>query len=214
MNNDYELILMDCDMPVMNGFEAAARIRNNEAFSHSRIPIIALTSYDREGDREKCIAAGMDDYITKGASRKELKETIERSIVSAREKSQGMGGEDLEEDLPPLDLDSLLKLYGKEEVEEISKLFLSNMGTYIECMQLAIDEKDAESVVHFSNAVKGPCAALGIKLMTRLTTDIITFAEEGDWTQVRVKYMRLKAVFVQTREKLKKICPDDSLMAT
>ncbi|MGD9683300.1 MAG: response regulator [Candidatus Obscuribacterales bacterium] len=213
-SNDYELILMDCDMPVMNGFEAAARIRNNEAFSHSRIPIIALTSYDREGDREKCIAAGMDDYITKGASRKELKETIERSIVSAREKSQGMGGDDLEEDLPPLDLDSLLKLYGKEEVEEISKLFLSNMGTYIECMQLAIDEKDAESVVHFSNAVKGPCAALGIKLMTRLTTDIITFAEEGDWTQVRVKYMRLKAVFVQTREKLKKICPDDSLMAT
>lgn len=216
-NKEYELILMDCDMPVMNGFEAAARIRSNESYSHRRIPIIALTSYDREGDRERCIAAGMDDYITKGASRKELKEAIKRSVVSAREKGQAQSGEfnldDIQADIAPLDIKAMLKLYGKEEVEEISRLFLSNMGTYIECMQLAIDEKDADSVVHFANAVKGPCAALGMKLMTRLTTDIISYSEAKDWTQVRVKYMRLKAVFVQTREELKKVCPDDSLLA-
>lgn len=216
-NKEYELILMDCDMPVMNGFEAAARIRSNESYSHRRVPIIALTSYDREGDRERCIAAGMDDYITKGASRKELKEAIKRSVVSAREKGQAQSGEfnldDIQADIAPLDIKAMLKLYGKEEVEEISRLFLSNMGTYIECMQLAIDEKDADSVVHFANAVKGPCAALGMKLMTRLTTDIISYSEAKDWTQVRVKYMRLKAVFVQTREELKKVCPDDSLLA-
>lgn len=216
-DKEYELILMDCDMPVMNGFEAAARIRSNESYSHRRIPIIALTSYDREGDRERCIAAGMDDYITKGASRKELKEAIKRSVVSAREKGQSQSSEfnldDIQADIAPLDIKAMLKLYGKEEVEEISRLFLSNMGTYIECMQLAIDEKDADSVVHFANAVKGPCAALGMKLMTRLTTDIIQYSEAKDWTQVRVKYMRLKAVFVQTREELKKVCPDDSLLA-
>lgn len=212
---EYGLILMDCDMPVMNGFEAATRIRSNEAYSHRRIPIIALTSYDRDGDKEKCIAAGMDDYITKGASQKELKETIERSIVSARQKSRGgleAEDEEVQADIQPLDITSMLKLYGKEEVEEISKLFLSNMGTYIECMQLAIDKKDADSVAHFANAVKGPCAALGMRLMTRLTTDIMAYAESEDWTQVRVKYMRLKAVFVQTREELKKVCPDDSLL--
>lgn len=209
----YELILMDCDMPVMSGFEAASRIRSNEAYSHRRIPIIALTSYDREGDREKCIAAGMDDYITKGASQKELKETIERSIVSARSKSDSDDELD-SEDMAPLDIAAMLKLYGQEEVEEISRLFLSNMGTYIECMQLAIDNKDSDSVAHFANAVKGPCAALGMRLMTRLTSDIMAYAESQDWTQVRVKYMRLKAVFVQTREELKKVCPDDSLLAT
>jgi CheY-like chemotaxis protein/HPt (histidine-containing phosphotransfer) domain-containing protein len=212
----YELILMDCDMPVMSGFEAASRIRSNEAYSHRRIPIIALTSYDREGDKEKCIASGMDDYITKGASQKELKDTIERSIVSARMKGEvGESSEEGDEaDLAPLDINSMLKLYGREEVEEISRLFLSNMGTYIECMQLAIDNKDADSVAHFANAVKGPCAALGMRLMTRLTSDIMAYAESQDWTQVRVKYMRLKAVFVQTREELKKVCPDDSLLAT
>jgi len=211
----YELILMDCDMPVMSGFEAASRIRSNEAYSHRRIPIIALTSYDREGDKEKCIAAGMDDYITKGASQKELKDTIERSMVSARMKGETETADDLDEaDMAPLDITAMLKLYGREEVEEISRLFLSNMGTYIECMQLAIDNKDGDSVAHFANAVKGPCAALGMRLMTRLTSDIMAYAESQDWTQVRVKYMRLKAVFVQTREELKKVCPDDSLLAT
>lgn len=211
----YELILMDCDMPVMSGFEAASRIRSNEAYSHRRIPIIALTSYDREGDKEKCIASGMDDYITKGASQKELKDTIERSIVSARMKDgEASTSDESEEAEAPLDITAMLKLYGREEVEEISRLFLSNMGTYIECMQLAIDNKDADSVAHFANAVKGPCAALGMRLMTRLTSDIIAYAESQDWTQVRVKYMRLKAVFVQTREELKKVCPDDSLLAT
>ncbi|MCB9470166.1 MAG: response regulator [Candidatus Obscuribacterales bacterium] len=213
----YQVILMDCDMPVMNGFEAASKIRTAEAYSHRRVPIIALTSYDREGDRERCIAAGMDDYITKGSSRKELKEAIERSIVSAQEKSRGNietpDDEDLHSDVEPLDINSMLKLYGQEEVEEISRLFLSNMAAYIECMQLAIDEKDADSVIHFANAVKGPCAALGMKLMTRLTTDIIELAEKEDWTQVRVKYMRLKAIFVQTQEELKKVCPDDSLIS-
>lgn len=211
----YELILMDCDMPVMSGFEAASRIRSNEAYSHRRIPIIALTSYDREGDKEKCIASGMDDYITKGASQKELKDTIERSIVSARMKGdEASTSDESEEAEAPLDITAMLKLYGREEVEEISRLFLSNMGTYIECMQLAIDNKDADSVAHFANAVKGPCAALGMRLMTRLTSDIIAYAESQDWTQVRVKYMRLKAVFVQTREEFKKVCPDDSLLAT
>ncbi|MBI1270674.1 response regulator [bacterium] len=213
----YQVILMDCDMPVMNGFEAASKIRTAEAYSHRRVPIIALTSYDREGDRERCIAAGMDDYITKGSSRKELKEAIERSIVSAQEKSRGNveipEDEDLHSDLEPLDINSMLKLYGQEEVEEISRLFLSNMAAYIECMQLAIDEKDSDSVIHFANAVKGPCAALGMKLMTRLTSDIIELAEKEDWTQVRVKYMRLKAIFVQTQEELKKVCPDDSLIS-
>ncbi|HMP50214.1 MAG TPA: response regulator, partial [Candidatus Melainabacteria bacterium] len=178
----YQVILMDCDMPVMNGFEAASKIRTAEAYSHRRVPIIALTSYDREGDRERCIAAGMDDYITKGSSRKELKEAIERSIVSAQEKSRGNvelpEDEDLHSDVEPLDINSMLKLYGQEEVEEISRLFLSNMAAYIECMQLAIDEKDSDSVIHFANAVKGPCAALGMKLMTRLTSDIIELAEK------------------------------------
>jgi CheY-like chemotaxis protein len=76
----YDLILMDCHMPEMDGFQATAAIRQSEYTdsSSARIPIIALTADALEGDREKCLAAGMDDYLSKPYSQKQLQQAIER----------------------------------------------------------------------------------------------------------------------------------------
>ncbi len=78
---DYSAVLMDCEMPGMNGFETARRIRKLGAHA-ARTPIIAVTAYAMEGDRERCLAAGMDDYLTKPVLFAELRETLLRWTVS------------------------------------------------------------------------------------------------------------------------------------
>ena len=74
----FDLVLMDCKMPLMDGYEAARRIRLQEGDRRARLPIIALTAHAMEGDQERCRAAGMDDYLTKPLSRRALRAMLER----------------------------------------------------------------------------------------------------------------------------------------
>ncbi len=73
-----DLVLMDCRMPGMDGFEATAAIRELEAASGRRIPIVAVTANALEGDRERCLQAGMDDYVAKPIGMADLRAVLER----------------------------------------------------------------------------------------------------------------------------------------
>lgn len=75
---EIDLILMDCQMPKMDGFEATAAIRQEEQIARRHIPIIAMTANAMQGDREKCLSSGMDDYISKPINSKQLKKLLER----------------------------------------------------------------------------------------------------------------------------------------
>ena len=87
--HEYQLILMDCQMPEVDGYEATARIRIEEN-GHPRIPIIALTAHASAADHERCLQAGMDDYIAKPVSLKSLSETLGRWLpLDAAETSAG-----------------------------------------------------------------------------------------------------------------------------
>ena len=79
----YDLILMDCNMPVMDGYEACSFIRTSETrLGLHPTPIIALTAYAMPGDREKCLACGMTDYLTKPMTKQALRKVVTRCALS------------------------------------------------------------------------------------------------------------------------------------
>jgi two-component system sensor histidine kinase/response regulator len=81
----FDLVLMDVQMPEMNGYEATQRIRAREKTGAARTPVIALTANAMKGDRELCLAAGMDDYLSKPIRKDDLEAVIARWTMVARE---------------------------------------------------------------------------------------------------------------------------------
>lgn len=78
LEEDYALILMDVQMPGMDGFEATLSIRERERASGAHLPIVAMTAHAMKGDRERCLAAGMDDYVTKPFDAASLRRVLDR----------------------------------------------------------------------------------------------------------------------------------------
>jgi CheY-like chemotaxis protein len=79
-NNEYDIVFMDCDMPVMDGFDATRRIREVEGAKEPKTPIVAMTAYARQGDKENCIAAGMDAHVPKPITVDILKELADKFL--------------------------------------------------------------------------------------------------------------------------------------
>ncbi len=87
---DYDLVFMDCQMPILDGYEATGEIRKREQNTQQHLPIVAMTANAMKGDREKCIEAGMDDYLSKPISMEDCREMLERWTTSG---STALAGE-------------------------------------------------------------------------------------------------------------------------
>ncbi|PON11778.1 hypothetical protein C2W62_43050 [Candidatus Entotheonella serta] len=81
----YMLIFMDCHMPEMDGYEATSAIRQREAQARGHIPIVAMTANAMQGDRERCLEAGMDDYISKPVKSKDLLAILQKWVPALRD---------------------------------------------------------------------------------------------------------------------------------
>jgi PAS domain S-box-containing protein len=160
----YDLVLMDCQMPEMDGYEATAEIRLREGAS-MHIPIVAMTANALQGDREKCIAAGMDDYVSKPVRSEELRQVLDALFAKLQNKKDGQVVD--AEATPPVDLNRLYQALGSEpeEFNEILDLFLEHMPLSLEKLRLAIEAGDVGEVHMIAHNGGGTSANCGMTAM-------------------------------------------------
>ena len=160
----YDLVLMDCQMPEMDGYEATAEIRRREGASR-HTPIVAMTANALQGDRGKCIAAGMDDYISKPVKPEELQRVLE-SLFSKLKNDTASQVVDAAATLP-VDLNRLHQALGREpeEFREILDLYLEHMPISLEKLRLAVEAGDAGEIHQIAHNSGGTSANCGMTAM-------------------------------------------------
>ncbi len=172
----YDLILMDCQMPEMDGFEATRRIRSGDAgHDHRHIPIIAMTARAMQGDREKCLDAGMDDYLSKPIDLAALAKAIDRRL-SPRSDGAGDGKAKTGKPTNSIIFDRAAlsdRLMGSEEViREVLSVFLDDIPRRIEALRSLVSEGDAAGAGEQAHAIKGAAASVGGEALREIAFEI------------------------------------------
>ncbi|OQY44402.1 MAG: hypothetical protein B6240_10585 [Desulfobacteraceae bacterium 4572_87] len=168
-NSSYDMVFMDIQMPKMDGYEATAAIRKM-APEYSELPVIAMTAHAMKGDREKCIAAGMDDYISKPVKPKGLMEMVQR--WAGKKVIRPFIGVDHYPSDPDLPVNPrrLRDLTGgdKDFEREIIDLFLKDTSRHLDQLETAVKEADAPSVEASAHAIRGAAANMGAEKFRKL----------------------------------------------
>jgi PAS domain S-box-containing protein len=206
----YDLVLMDCQMPVMSGYEATEIIRKNENDTNEHLTIIAMTANAMEGDREKCIAAGMDDYLPKPVKLDVLKEILEKWL-DLNEK----GKEREESDMNDQSINRNQKVILDENVLADLKDIMED--EFIEVLQLFLDEsvslmadvhagfsEETDKLVRAIHTLKSSSRNVGAMHLGEMSEKIEALAKTGDIDSAKLLLDELQQIFIDTHALIKK----------
>ncbi len=192
----FDLILMDIQMPEMDGYEACKNIRAfEEQFSDNtpgfkRIPIIAMTAHAVSGVKERCVQAGMDDYISKPLKRDELIAKIDKwTRVNARtnpsqtESEQETGQPGMKDDADPIDMDKALEDFEGDYpfLMEVLEGFIQALDEQMGSIQKAVSVKDADALQREAHAIKGGASNLVAGALADAARDLEEMGESNDF---------------------------------
>jgi two-component system, sensor histidine kinase and response regulator len=171
----FDLVLMDVQMPEMDGLEATQAIRAEESKTGRHQPIVAMTAHAMKGDRERCLAAGMDDYISKPIQKSELQRILNSIVAAAGPGPQESEAEPSEEAV--FDREAALERVSGDEdfLGEVLGLFLSDSPGRVDEIRSAIADRDAQALHRAAHALKGSagCLAAGPTMNAALVLEEI-----------------------------------------
>src|SRR5438552_664082 len=184
----FDLILMDCHMPEMDGFEATREIRGRERSSiGKRVPIIALTANAMAQDREECLSTGMDDHLSKPFSMQTMQDMLDRWMPQAASTKSAAAAElaarGPAKAAAALDrrvLDQLSTLLKPERLARAINFYLVESPKLIQKLKQAASANDAPEIVRSAHSLKSSSANLGASVLSRYCEDIEASARRAD----------------------------------
>ncbi len=201
----YDLVLMDVQMPEMDGFEATRAIRKKQD-ERKDIPIVAMTAHAMKGDREKCLQAGMDDYVAKPIEPQELLGTIEKWTRSCDSNEATVGRKESgTHQLPPgipIDLEAALDRFDgdNEFLEKMLQEFVESAPKQLEMLEGAIKKGDAKLVEREAHSIKGAAGNLGATGIADVSLRLELLGRKTDLSGAHEVIVRLKTEFKRLEE--------------
>ncbi len=159
-----DLILVDIEMPRMDGLEATRRVRENERVSGGRIPIVAITAHAMPSDRERCLAAGMDGYVAKPIRRAVLFEAMATALPPTHRVSTEAGSTDWSDD----------------EMKGLAATFIGSSKNDLQEIETALRRNDGETVVRVAHGIAGAAGIVGAPEVLNCARRIEKLARQGD----------------------------------
>jgi CheY-like chemotaxis protein/HPt (histidine-containing phosphotransfer) domain-containing protein len=197
----FDLILMDVQMPELDGIEATRRLRQEEG-TDRRIPIIGLTAHALPEDRKACLAAGMDDYVTKPIVPERLFDAVERACLAPEQ------GEP-EDQGTAINLTELRQTVNQDQafIAEISQEFLSSVPAQLELLQQGLRANDCSIIERTAHSLKAVAGIFGARNASKLAADLEHMAERSDLSKAEQALSALDKEMNRVRAALAEAVP-------
>lgn len=203
----FDLIFLDCQMPLMDGFETCRRLRRLEAGRRQEgvTPVVAVTAHAMKGDREKCMAAGMDDYLTKPVRGRELTAALLRWLSPEGSRTADLpGGAAMRPVEVALDRELLDEM--RVTLEERFVPVLEDLGGLLRQrlveVQESLDRGNNDQLGRSAHGLKGLGLQFGLNRVASVARDLEHLAENGDLSTVRLLITRLEDEVLEAAERL------------
>jgi CheY-like chemotaxis protein len=208
-HRQFSVILMDCHMPEMDGFEATAAIRAIQASRGYYTPIIAVTALTADHDRQRCLEAGMDDYLPKPIEKDLLKNKIDlwlqnalshaASKIADPRKGAVRPAPHLATDPDMLNFAELEEFYGKAQLSELLQNFTRETRENIALIEVLLKDADAVALRDAAGNSKAACTALGARQLARLFQYLQEAAVKADWIEASQTLLSIQRAFAQNK---------------